>query len=533
MSWKSPGGWKRDVAKAERAELTRKHRSGAVARRLLGSFVAVMFAFAATVGWGVVAQRRAAQDSELLRSGYLPLVLSLEAALENQNLVSAQLNHITEAKNPADARQWIETARRLRPRIYEEVRSSTQRGVVSSSDENARLVGETIVQASKEVEDFLREDREMLAELFEALERGETSRAQALRDGLLAHEIAGARRVRALKERVEAEMDRLIQAARDRERRSLQSLLGLAALTLMVGLAMTFYARRVLRPLAVVTERAHAVAAGDMTPRPVMQVKDEIGELAATFESMVAAIGKANEARLQAERLAAVGRMAAHVTHEIRNPLSSIGLNLELLEEELALAEVSSEPRQLLQAIRREVDHLSALSEEYLRLARPQRPRLEAESLPELIREVASFVRPELGKAGIELVLDINEVEDVPIDEQQIRQALGNLMRNAREAMSRGGRLVVRLRETEDDAIELVVEDEGSGIPEEIRKSIFDPFFTTKNRGTGLGLAITRQVIEGHGGTIACEAVEPHGTRFRIRLLRGRHDGAAAVIDDD
>ncbi|MFW5739343.1 MAG: ATP-binding protein, partial [Myxococcota bacterium] len=501
--------------------LPRRPRRGAVARRLLYSFLAVMLAFAVTVGWGVVAQRRTARDSELLRSGYLPLVLSLEAALENQNLVSAQLKEITEAKNPADARQWIETARKLRPRIYEDIRKAAQRGVVPATDPHAQQVGRTIVASSEQVESFLSEDWGMLAKLFEALERGESERARDLRNGVLAHEIAGARRVRALKEQVESEMDRLIFAARERERRALHSLLALAALTLMVGVGMTLYARRVLRPLAAVTSRAHAVAAGDMTPQPVVEARDEIGELAATFESMVAAIAKANDARLQAERLAAVGRMAAHVTHEIRNPLSSIGLNLELLEEEIAMSDVSSEPRQLLQAIRREVDHLSALSEEYLRLARPPKPRLEPETLPEIIQELASFVRPELQRAGVELVLDFpDDPADVSVDEQQIRQALGNLMRNAREAMGKGGTLAIRLRELDASTTEVIVEDTGPGIPEEIRKNVFDPFFTTKNRGTGLGLAITRQVIESHGGSIVCEAVEPHGTRFRIRLRR-------------
>lgn len=500
--------------------MLRMRRSGAVARRLLASFLGVMLAFALTVGWGVVAQRRTARDSELLRSGYLPLVLSVEAALENQNLVSAQLNHITEAKNPADARQWIETARRLRPRIFERIRSSATTGVMPSTDPQAQQVGKMILEESGALEAFLAEDRDMLARLFEALERGDADKAKELRDGVLAHEIAGARRVRSLKERVELEMDGLLHAARNRERWALQSLLALAGLTLLVGIGMTLYARRVLLPLAAVTERAQAVAAGDMTPRPVVEAKDEIGELAATFESMVAAIAKANDARLQAERLAAVGRMAAHVTHEIRNPLSSIGLNLELLEEELTMAQVSTEPRQLLKAIRREVDHLSALSEEYLRLARPQKPRLEPEALPEMIRELSSFLRPELEKSGIELVLDLpSEAAEVLIDEQQIRQVVANLVRNAREAMGKGGTLSIVLREL-PAWTELTVEDTGPGIADDIRASIFDPFFTTKNRGTGLGLAITRQVIDSHGGTIACEQADPHGTRFRIRLRR-------------
>lgn len=506
------------------AGISPRPRRRAVVLRLLTSFLAVMLAFAITVGYGVVAQRRAARDSELLRSGYMPLLLSLQAALENQNLVNAQLNHITEAKNPADARLWIETARRLRPRMFNDVRIAVERGVMPSTDDRARLLGAEIVRDSKDLETFLAGNDARLAELFAALEAQNGAKAQTLRDASVAHEIAGARRVRELKARVEAEMDRLIAAARDRERRALESLLALAALTLAVGIAMTLYARRVLKPLAAVTERAHAVAAGDMTPRPVMEVRDEIGELAETFESMVAAIAKANEARLQAERLAAVGRMAAHVTHEIRNPLSSIGLNLELLDEEMSAPD-ATESRQLLQAIRREVDHLSSLSNEYLSLARPQEPRFEAESLADLVREATSFVRLELAKANVELSLDLpDDVPDAMTDESQVRQALANLVRNAREAMPKGGVLSIVLRRDGDDHVSLTVQDTGSGIPDEIRKSVFDPFFTTKNRGTGLGLAITRQIIESHGGSITCDAVEPHGTCFRIRLRSAEAD---------
>lgn len=498
----------------------RSRKSGAVARRLLASFLAVMVAFFVTMGWAVIAQRRTAQDSELLRSGYLPLVLSVEAALENQTLVSAQLNHITEAKNPADARQWIETARRLRPRIYEHIRSSANMSGLTSSDAQVKHLRTQVVQSTQELETFLAQDGELLSRLFDALEVGDSIRARSIRDEVLAHEIAGARRVRVLKESVEIQMDELLQSARKREGWAMHTLLALTALTLLVGVGMTVYARQVLIPLAAVTARARAVAAGDMRPRPVVKARDEIGELAVTFESMVEAIAKANDARLQTERLAAVGRMAAHVTHEIRNPLSSIGLNLELLDEELAVTKVSAETRQLLQAIRREVDHLSALSEEYLRLARQRKPTLHAEGLGDMMREVAGFVRLELEKSSISLQMNVpDELVDVLIDEQQIRQVLLNLVRNACEAMSKGGTLTLRAVEV-GEWVELTVSDTGVGIAEELRGNIFDPFFTTKDKGTGLGLPITRQIIQSHGGSIVCEPVYPHGTCFRIRLRR-------------
>ena len=316
-------------------------------------------------------------------------------------------------------------------------------------------------------------------------------------------------------------MDELVSAARVRERRSIGVLTGLSLLTLLVGIGVSLYARRVLRPLAAVTDRAKAVARGDLAPRKVIATPDEIGELAATFEGMVAAIARANADLVQAERLAAIGKMAAHVTHEIRNPLSSMGLNVELLEEELAAIAETSEAQQLVRAIKREIERLAELSEEYLRVARRPAPHLERESLADLIREVVEFVSPELSKANVTCDIDIADpLPSVVFDEAQIRQALLNLIRNAREAMQPvGGRLWLGFRPSRDgDGIDLVIDDDGAGISDEVREKVFDPFFTTKERGTGLGLAVTRQIVEAHGGTIACEPRDPKGTRFFIHL---------------
>jgi signal transduction histidine kinase len=293
-------------------------------------------------------------------------------------------------------------------------------------------------------------------------------------------------------------------------------LIALAALTFAVGIGVSLYARRVLRPLAAVTGRAKAVARGDLTPHDVIASADEIGELALTFEGMVAAIARANAELIQAERLATIGKMAAHVTHEIRNPLSSMGLNIELLEEELASGADLREAQQLVRAIKGEVERLAALSEEYLRVARRPHPRLEPENLVDLVREVVEFVRPELGRARVGCLVEASgDPPPVLLDEAQIRQALLNLIRNAREAMPEaGGELVLRIREAADGGVELIVDDNGLGIAEEARGKIFDPFFTTKQRGTGLGLAVTRQIVDAHGGTIACEPRSPRGTRF-------------------
>jgi signal transduction histidine kinase len=503
-----------------------KRRS--VAARILASYVLMMLAFALTALFSVISERRAAREAELLRTGYVPLKSSIEGALEAQNLVNVELNHITEAKNPSDARSWIETERRVRPKTFAEIRAVAH-GFAAAGDASAGSLSLDLVQGASDIERFLQADGERFTRLFEALGVGDSASAERIQNDLVSYEAEGARRIRDLRNRVDREMDDLVTSARIRERRSIAMLVVLSLLTLAVGIGVSLHARRVLRPLAAVTDRAKAVARGDLTPRNVIASADEIGELAATFEGMVAAIARANAELVQAERLGAIGKMAAHVTHEIRNPLSSMGLNVELLEEELALVSEMSEARQLVRAIKREIERLAELSEEYLRVARRPAPHLERESLADLVREVVEFVRPELSKANVTCDVEIEEpLPSIAFDEAQIRQALINLIRNGREAMQpSGGTLWVRVRTSRKGdpnggaasaGVDLVVDDDGSGIGEELRDKVFDPFFTTKERGTGLGLAVTRQIVEAHGGTISCEARTPRGTRFFVHL---------------
>ena len=494
-----------------------------VAGRVLASYVVVLVAFAATVGWSVVSARRAARDAEALRSGWVPIKLALGAALEAQNLVSAQLNHVTEAKNPADALEWLATERRARPLMFADLRAAVGAGITPSAAAPERRLADELGREASAIERYLGSDAERFTRLAQAMGAGDAMRAESLRDELVAYELDGARRLRELIRRVDRAIDDVVAHARSRERQAIELLVALAAGAVAVGVGVSLYVRRVLRPLAAVTARARAVAQGDLTPREVALSPDEIGELAATFEGMVGAIARARDELLQAERLATIGKMAAHVTHEIRNPLSSMGLNVELLEEELARPEATAdrdEARQLLRAIRGEIDRLSALSEQYLRFARRPSPRFERDDLAALVRDVLAFVRPELTRAGVTCAVSMED--DVPVvafDESQIRQVLLNLLANARDAMApRGGTIAVTLRRASGGGVDLVVDDEGTGVADEARERIFEPFFTTKRGGTGLGLAVTRQVVEAHGGSIACEARSPQGTRMWLHF---------------
>lgn len=237
--------------------------------------------------------------------------------------------------------------------------------------------------------------------------------------------------------------------------------------------------------------------------RAVLVVVDDVTEELRTKQRLI-----------QTERLAAIGRMAAHVTHEVRNPLSSIGLNVELLEEELEGA--GAEPRALLRAIQREIDRLTGVTEEYLRLARLPAPRLEAERLSDIVEEVGRFVAREFETSNVTLRVEVDaEQADVAADEPQIRQALLNLLRNARESMPEGGEVKLECLPM-DGGVVIRVSDQGEGIPPDKRPHIFDLFYSTKERGTGLGLPLTMQIVAAHGGTIRCEDAPGGGTVFTL-----------------
>jgi signal transduction histidine kinase len=238
---------------------------------------------------------------------------------------------------------------------------------------------------------------------------------------------------------------------------------------------------------------------------------------------------------VQSERLATIGQMSAKVSHEVRNPLSSISLNVELLEDELSALphERRAEAGHLVRAIRSQVDTLSAVTEGYLGFARLPKPRLQEVSLGPVIADLADFVREELRARRVQLVVDAESgLPAVRVDPGQIRQALLNLIRNAAEAMPEGGTLTVRAgtasgtrdsgRGVNQDSrarfVEVAVTDAGTGIAPEDLERVFEPFFTSKVGGTGLGLAISREIVVEHGGTLVCESAPGNGATFRLTL---------------
>ncbi len=251
--------------------------------------------------------------------------------------------------------------------------------------------------------------------------------------------------------------------------------------------------------------------AGDGALSGVLLIADDVTERLAMRRRM-----------LQSERFAAIGKLSAQVVHEVRNPLNSIGLNTEVLAddiERLARGEADiAEVRGILASIQREVTRLGTVTEQYLSYARLPPPSLENEDLNTLIRDLLAFLQGEFVARNVRVDAEYDEtLTPIAADADQVRQALLNIVRNSTEAMPEGG--LIRLRTVSEKPFAVIeIADNGCGMSAETARRIFDPFYSTKRDGTGLGLSLTRQIIETHGGEIECESKEGKGTTFTVRL---------------
>ena len=233
-------------------------------------------------------------------------------------------------------------------------------------------------------------------------------------------------------------------------------------------------------------------------------------------------------ARQSSERVAYRVNLGSGLAHEIRNPLNSMNMNLQMLGEELQGVPglEGGEHVEMLRSMQGEIKRIANLIDVFLQYARPATPHLEVKDLNEVLSATARFLQADFRQSAVDLVLDLEPLlPSVELDEGQLRQALLNILGNARQVMQPGGR--VRLSSRAGIGGEVVVEiaDTGPGIPPETIEKIFEPFFSKRAGGTGLGLAIARQMVENHRGRIEVDSEPGKGTTFRIRLPR-RHNRA-------
>jgi two-component system NtrC family sensor kinase len=223
---------------------------------------------------------------------------------------------------------------------------------------------------------------------------------------------------------------------------------------------------------------------------------------------------------VQAEKMAAIGRLAASVAHEINNPLQSIHNTLHLTRQEKLSREKRGEYLEMAQA---EVERLVKVVQRMLDFYRPSKGGSVRVDLNEIVENVLALVGKKLQHSGVEVSTELGKIPRIEVVQDQITQVFLNLAINATEAMPSGGELVVRTMAAEDeDSVLVQFEDSGEGMSAEQVANLFEPFYTTKQNGTGLGLAISYGIVERHGGSIDVESQPGKGATFTVRLpIRG------------
>jgi len=216
----------------------------------------------------------------------------------------------------------------------------------------------------------------------------------------------------------------------------------------------------------------------------------------------------------RAEKMAALGVMAAGIAHEVRNPLASISGAVQMLSVEENL---DAEDRRLMEIVKRETERLNLLISDFLLYARPREPQPRKCSLKALVEETVSVFTRSTDEGDTQVNCELSEVE-ATVDPDQIRQVLWNLLTNAARAVDGAGAVRIRLTSPEEGAVVIEIADEGPGVPEDLRSRIFEPFFTTHDDGSGLGLATVSRIVEAHRGSIELKCPEGGGSRFIVRL---------------
>jgi two-component system sensor histidine kinase PilS (NtrC family) len=304
------------------------------------------------------------------------------------------------------------------------------------------------------------------------------------------------------------------QAAADILRRPIARILDRSVDTLMPGLlAMLVDSGELRRADMVVDTGDHPLTIG-VTVSPLRDVRDQVLGRVVNFQDLTELRRLEGHAR-RSERLATVGQLAAGVAHEIRNPIAAISGSIELLRQ---APQSSDEDRQLMTIVHREIQRLNILIGDLLDYANP-RPRQPVDfDLGIMIEETLQVAKGDQAFAEVEVTSQVDHPLRVHADPAKLRQVVWNLLRNAADAASGGGKHVrIEARGVATGTM-ITVTDDGPGIRSDQLARIFDPFFTTKSKGTGLGLATCHALIAEHGGRIDAESEVGKGTKMVVRL---------------
>jgi len=368
-------------------------------------------------------------------------------------------------------------------------------------------------------------------------------------------------RVQLLSDELHAYHSPKITALVDDSKQKMESILLLYLLSSSIGIFASIVGyivltRNTVEPILGLALATHEVAQGDLSVRVATDSETEIGTLYQAFNTMTARLEQYEQERnefsrqleeqvavrtselretnetlretqselVRMEKIAALGQIAASVNHEIKTPLNSLYLNLQLLTRKINKLEIEDEKNKsgllnVTTVIDSEIQRISEILEEFVQYARFAPPELKPDDLNLVIRQLLEMIGENADKAGVRLQPELSS-ENLPvmIDRKKLTQALLNLAVNAIQAMPEGGNLTIRTGYDPEGRIVTTFTDTGTGISEADLPRIFEPFFTKKEKGMGFGLAIVRRIIEDHHGFITCRSRVGEFTEFTITL---------------
>jgi nitrogen fixation/metabolism regulation signal transduction histidine kinase len=296
-----------------------------------------------------------------------------------------------------------------------------------------------------------------------------------------------------------------------------------AAIGILIAILVSgWLAARITRPVEALAEAARDVAGGRWDAKLDVHTRDELGELAATFNSMTRELVEQRDRLVQAERVAAWRELARRLAHELKNPLFPLQITVENLVRARELSptefeEVFSESTTTMLA---ELRNLKAIISRFSDFSKMPKPHFQRVEINDLVRNVVRLHEAQLQSAAkpIEVVVETDSAAGtIDADPELLHRVLANLVLNAMDAMPDGGRITVSTRLLAESIV-IEVSDTGVGLTPEESERLFTPYYTTKQHGTGLGLAIAQSVIADHHGTITVSSTPGRGTTFHIEL---------------
>ena len=308
-------------------------------------------------------------------------------------------------------------------------------------------------------------------------------------------------------------------------------------LLLVTTLVTGFFVWRFTRPIKELSAAARKVAGGDFEVQVESDRGDEMGTLASAFNEMTAKLARARELETQlhqAEKGAVVGRLAAAIAHEIRNPLNYINLTLDHLRSSFAPADEAKRETfvKLTDQLKAEVARINRHITDFLKYSRPSTLDLQDVDLRVEAEDALRIVEARAQEEGIQTLIEqVGPLPTIKADRESLRSVFTNLVINAVEAIDgQGGKVSIKLSKMEPNSVKVEIIDTGCGIGSQDIAKVFEPYFSTKETGTGLGLAIVKKAIDDHGGTINVVSKQGGGTTFTIILpANEKGDGMEAA----